>query len=100
MGSVQPRTPGNASKAEKGEPGTAAVRSVIAQYLVLDVTRVTDTAHLSHDLGADWLDRLELLIRLEDLTGVEITHDQADRLECVGDLIQYIGEKQRYWLTP
>ena len=44
----------------------------------------------------DWLDRLELLIRLEDLTGVEITHDEADRFECVGDLIQYISEKQRY----
>ena len=96
MGSVQPRTTGSASEADKGELGTAAVRSVIAQYLELDVIRVTDTAHLSHDLGADWLDRLELLIRLEDLTGVEITHDEADRFECVGDLIQYIGEKQRY----
>jgi hypothetical protein len=50
MGSVQLRTTGSASKADKGKPGTAAVRSVIAQYLELDVTRVTDTAHLSHDL--------------------------------------------------
>jgi acyl carrier protein len=57
---------------------------------------VTDNAHLSHDLGADWLDRLELLLRLEDLTGVEITHNEADQIEYVGDLIQHIGEKQLY----
>ena len=96
MGSVQARTTERASKADKGEPGMATVRSVIAQYLELDVTCVTDAAHLSHDLGADWLDRLELFIRLEDLTGVEIRHEEADRFECVGDLIQHIGEKQRY----
>ena len=96
MGSVQPRTTGSASKADKGAPGTAAVRSVIAQYLELDVTRVTDTAHLSHDLGADWLDRIELLIRVEDFTGVEIAHNEVDHIEYVGDLIHYIGEKQLY----
>jgi acyl carrier protein len=96
MGSVQARTTGGAGKAHKGEVGADAVRSLIAQYLQLDVGRVSDAAHLSDDLGADWLDRLELCIRLEDLTGVEITHDEADRFECVGDLIHYIGEKQRY----
>src|SRR5215470_6463022 len=79
-----------------GKTEVGAVRALIAEYLQVDIAHVTDNAHLSHDLGADWLDRLELLVRLEDLTGVEITHDEADRFECVGDLIQYIGEKLRY----
>jgi acyl carrier protein len=76
-----------------------AVRALIAGYLQTDVRDVTDNAHLSHDLGADWLDRLELLIRLEDLTGVEITHNELDQIEYIGDLIRYIGEKSSAWLA-
>jgi acyl carrier protein len=50
---------------------------------------VTDDAHLSGDLGADWLDRLELIILVEEFAGVEIT-DDGDQIEVVGDLIHYI----------
>ena len=91
---VRAQTSSSPRKADKSEAGMDAVRSLIAGYLEIDVSRVTDTAHLSHDLGADWLDRLELFIRLEDLTGIEITHNEADRFECVGSLIHHIGEKQ------
>ena len=72
MGSVQARTAGSASKGRKGEAVAEAVRSLIAQYLRLDVTRVTDTSQLSHDLGADWLDRLELFIRLRTLPALKL----------------------------
>ena len=64
MGSVQGLTTRSAGKIDMH-----AVRALIAGYLQIDVRHVTDNAHLSHDLGADGLDRLELLIRLEDLTG-------------------------------
>src|SRR5262249_55691366 len=38
------------------------VRTLIADQLGVDVKRVTDEAHFTDDLGADWLDRLELMI--------------------------------------
>ncbi len=38
------------------------VRTLIAHQLGVDVKRVTDEAHFTDDLGADWLDRLELMI--------------------------------------
>src|SRR5262249_868607 len=38
------------------------VRTLIAEQLGVDVKRVTDEAHFTDDLGADWLDRLELMI--------------------------------------
>jgi len=70
---------------------TEKVRALIAHYLGVDVGRVTDEAHLTDDLGADWLDRLELTILIEDaLVGVEITDDDADQLEVVGDLLRHI----------
>jgi len=66
------------------------VRALIANQLGVSVGRVTDEAHLTDDLGADWLDRLDLMISVEDLVGVEITDDDIDRIQVVGDLIRYI----------
>jgi acyl carrier protein len=70
---------------------TDKVRTLIAEYLGIDVRRVTDEAHFSEELGADWLDRLELMILIEDeFAGVEITDDDADQIEVVSDLIRHI----------
>jgi acyl carrier protein len=70
---------------------TEKVRALIADYLGIDVGRVTDEAHFTDDLGADWLDRLELTILIEDqLEDVEITDDDADQLEVVGDLLRHV----------
>jgi len=70
------------------------LRVLIAEHLEVDVRHVTDDAHLSRDLGADWLDRLELIILVEEIAGVEITDDEADQIEVVGDLIHYIDKRR------
>ena len=67
------------------------LRALIADYLEVDVRHVTDDAHLSRDLGADWLDRLELIILSEEIAGVG---DEADEIEVVGDLIYYIDKRR------
>ena len=67
------------------------VRTLIANQLGVDVKRVTDEAHLTDDLEADWLDRLELMIVIEDrFADVVITDEEVDQLEVVGDLIRHI----------
>src|SRR5262249_22780998 len=67
------------------------VRTLIANQLGVDVKRVTDEAHFTDDLGADWLDRLELIIVIEDrFADVVITDEDIDQLEVVGDLIRHI----------
>ena len=70
------------------------LRVLIAEHLQVDLRRVTDDARLSRDLGADWLDRLELIILVEEIAGVEITDDEADQIEVVGDLICYIDGRR------
>jgi acyl carrier protein len=42
------------------------VRTLVAKHLGVSVGRVTDEAHFTNDLGADWLDRLELMMVVED----------------------------------
>jgi acyl carrier protein len=67
------------------------VRTLVANHLGVSVGRVTDEAHFTDDLGADWLDRLELMMVVEDqFAGVEITDDDVDQIEVVGDLIRFI----------
>ena len=62
------------------------VRAVIAHQLGVDIKRVTDEAHFTDDLGADWLDRLELMIVIEDqFADVVITDEDVDQIEVVGD---------------
>jgi acyl carrier protein len=69
----------------------SVVRALIARHLDVDIGRVTDDASFIDDLGADWLDRLELMIVIEDhFPGLEILEDDADRIQVVGDLIRYI----------
>src|SRR5262249_53964239 len=66
------------------------VRTLIANQLGVDVKRVTDEAHFTDDLGADWL-RLELMIVIEDrFVNVVITDEDVDQIEVVSDLIRHI----------
>lgn len=67
------------------------VRTLIAEYLGVDAKRVTDEAHLSDDLGFDWLDRLELMILIEDeFSDIELSDNDANQIEVVGDLIHIL----------
>jgi len=70
------------------------VRTLVAKHLKVDLKRVTDEAHFRDDLGADWLDRLELMMLIEDqFAGVEIGDNDADQIEVVSDLIRYIEDE-------
>jgi acyl carrier protein len=70
------------------------VRALIAKHFDVDINRVTDDAHFSRDFGADWLDRLELIILVEETAGLEIADQEADLIEVVGDLVCYIDRRR------
>jgi len=66
------------------------VRALIAKYLGIDPRLVTDEVHFSNDFDLDSLDRLELLILIEEtFVGVEFS-DTAHQIEVVGDLFRHI----------
>jgi acyl carrier protein len=98
-------TSGKQRKAIKAAFAINDVRTLIANHLGVSVHRVTDDAHFTDDLGADWIDRLDLMISVEDqFAGVEITDDDVDRIQAVGDLIRHIetldSERRRRGATP
>ena len=71
------------------------VRTLVAEYLGVDANRVSDEAQFFNDLGADWLDRLELMIAIEEHFDVEIDDDNVEKLIAVGDLIRFIEAHQQ-----
>jgi acyl carrier protein len=69
------------------------VREVIAGHFGIDPGRLTDESRLRDDLGADWLDRLELIIAIEDrVAGFEIADVVVDRIDTVGDLMRALED--------
>ena len=66
------------------------IRSLIAEHLEVEIPRVSDETDLFSDLGADWLDRLELMIAIEERFNVEFADDDVEKLLAVGDLIRFI----------
>ena len=65
------------------------IRALIADQLGVDVKRVTDKTHFARDLGVGWLNRLELVIFVEDWTGLELHDDDVEQISVVGDLIRF-----------
>jgi acyl carrier protein len=68
----------------------SSICALIADQLGLDAAHVTQQSHLLEDLGLDWMQRLDLVIRVEEKTGVELLDDDVDQIEFVGDLIRQV----------
>lgn len=70
------------------------VRTLIAKQLGVDIDTVTSETHFINDLGADIFDRVELMLTIEDeFSGVEITDDDVEQIQVVGDLVQRLNTK-------
>jgi acyl carrier protein len=64
------------------------IRALIAEQLGVDIKCVTDQSHFARDLRVGWLARLELVIFVEDWTGLELDDDDIERINIVSDLIR------------
>lgn len=63
-----------------GEVLANDVRTLIAHQLDVNIKPVMDEAHFTDDLGADWLDRLDLMIVIDDwYADVVITDEDVDQ---------------------
>jgi acyl carrier protein len=68
-------------------------RGIIAEYLSQEITEVKPEAEFVKDLGADSLDTVELMMALEDKFEIEIPDEDAEKLKCVKDALDYIWDK-------
>jgi acyl carrier protein len=66
------------------------VREIVAEQLERDVNEVTNEASFIDDLGADSLDIVELVMKMEEEFGIEIPDEEAEKIKTVNDVIRYI----------
>ncbi|MCY3869152.1 MAG: acyl carrier protein [Gemmatimonadetes bacterium] len=69
------------------------VTDLIVDQLGVDADSVNADAHFIDDLGADSLDTVELVMAFEEEFDMEISDEDAEKLETVGDAIAYLDER-------
>ncbi|GAM09992.1 acyl carrier protein [Geobacter sp. OR-1] len=68
------------------------VKEIVAEQLGVDEAQVTNEASFMDDLGADSLDTVELVMALEEEFDIEISDENAEKIQNVQDAIDYITE--------
>ena len=68
-----------------------AVRDIIVETLACDAEQVTLEASLADDLGADSLAAMELIMALEDASGVKVDDADVAILKTVADIVNYLN---------
>ncbi len=68
------------------------VKAIIVEQLGVSAEDVTESASFIEDLGADSLDIVELVMALEEEYDIEISDEDAEKIQTVGDAITYIVE--------
>ncbi len=71
----------------------AKVKEITAEKLGVDESKVTEDASFIDDLGADSLDTVELIMKMEEDFDLDIPDEEAENLKTVKDVVKYIEDK-------
>lgn len=71
------------------------VKQIIVDQLGVEPSEVTPAASFVDDLGADSLDRVELIMALEETFGVEIPDSDAEKISTVQNAVDYIQKNAK-----
>lgn len=66
------------------------VKGIVVELLGVEDERVVEGASFREDLEADSLDLVELIMAFEEEFGGEISDEDAQRIETVGQAVEYI----------
>ena len=70
------------------------LRDILVKTFEVPVGQVTPAAHLVDDLHLDSLDWVDLVIRLEQETGREITEDELKAIRTIEDILDLVDQKK------
>lgn len=69
------------------------LKEIIEEKLNAEGTQITESTSFKDDLDADSLDLFELVMALEDAFEVEIPSEDLEKLNTVGDVMEYLADK-------
>ncbi|MGR3220606.1 MAG: acyl carrier protein [Candidatus Anammoxibacter sp.] len=68
------------------------VKNIICKQMGVSMEKITYESSFVNDLGADSLDTVELVMEFEDAFELDISDENAEKIQTVGDAIKYIGD--------
>lgn len=68
------------------------VKAIVVDQLDVDEDKVTMTASITDDLGADSLDVVDLVMSLEEEFDIEMPDDQVENIKTIGDIVKFIED--------
>lgn len=71
------------------------VIKIIIDQLEVEPEKVTMNASFSEDLKADSIDRLELVVVLEEAFKIEIPDEDTEKIKTVGDAVNYVKSRAK-----
>lgn len=71
----------------------AKVADLIADKLSIEKSRITKESTLA-DLGADSLDLVEIIMKMEEQFGIEINDEDAEHMSNVAQVVDYIQARR------
>ena len=71
------------------------LKKIIVEQLGVDEEEVQPRASFVEDLNADSLDLVELIMSLEEEFGMEISDEDAEKIQKVQDAVDFIEEHQQ-----
>ena len=71
------------------------VKQIIVDQLSVEDSEVTPNASFVDDLGADSLDRVELIMAFEEAFDLEIPDGEAEKIKTVQDAVEYIEKNSK-----
>lgn len=69
------------------------VKNIIIEKLDVDESEVTPEANFKNDLGADSLDTAELIVEFEREFEINISDEDSEKINTVGEAIKYIQQQ-------
>ena len=71
----------------------ARVKEIIIDKLGVEENKLTSDARFIEDLGADYLDTVELIMQFEEEFDIEISDEEAENLTTVGKVYDFLKDK-------
>ena len=70
------------------------IADMIADRFEISRDKITNDLNFQNDLDADSIDFVEFVMDLEDAFGSEIPDEDAEKLQTVGEAVEYIQNHQ------